>query len=144
VVLLLETMLAFRSKEPLLRDVAGALVPGGRFAFTLEEGEPLTQAERGLMPDAGTVWLTPLEELLVLLERAGLEVRSQEDHSRSHQAMADALIAAFSADSESIAAQIGRQALDELIAAHRLWSGWLRDGRVRKFAFVAEKREGAA
>ena len=53
--------------------------------------------------------------------------------------MADALIAAFSADAAEIAVQIGRRALDELLAAHRLWSEWLRDGRVRKFAFVAEK-----
>ena len=53
--------------------------------------------------------------------------------------MADALIDAFAADATDIAAQIGRRALDELLAAHRLWSDWLRDGRVRKFAFVAEK-----
>jgi|BarGraNGADG00212_1021973.scaffolds.fasta_scaffold84528_2 hypothetical protein len=29
---------------------------------------------------------------------------------------------------------------DELLAAHRLWSDWLREGRVRKIAFVAEKQ----
>jgi hypothetical protein len=29
-----------------------------------------------------------------------------------------------------------------LIAAHRLWSQWLESGRVRKFAFVAEKTRG--
>ena len=34
------------------------------------------------------------------------------------------------------------RALEELLAAHRLWSDWLRDGRVRKLAFVAEKRRG--
>jgi hypothetical protein len=49
------------------------------------------------------------------------------------------LIAAFAADATAIAAQIGRPALDELLAAHRLWSDWLRDGRARKLAFVAEK-----
>ena len=48
-------------------------------------------------------------------------------------------MSAFAADATDIAAQIGPQALDELLAAHRLWSDWLRDGRVRKFAFVAEK-----
>ena len=62
VVLLLETMLAFPEKEPLLREIAGALAPGGRFAFTLEEGLPLTAAERDAMPDADTVWLIPLAE----------------------------------------------------------------------------------
>ena len=61
VVLLLETMLAFPEKEPLLREIAGALATGGRFAFTLEEGPPLTAAERDAMPDADTVWLTPLD-----------------------------------------------------------------------------------
>jgi hypothetical protein len=54
--------------------------------------------------------------------------------------VADSLIDAFAADATDIASQIGRQALDELVAAHRLWSAWLGEGRVRKFAFVAEKR----
>jgi SAM-dependent methyltransferase len=140
VVLLLETMLAFPDKEPLLREVSGALAAGGRFAFTLEEGRPLTESERESMPDADTVWLTPLKEMLACLERVGLELRWQDDHSRSHRAVADSLIAALAADAADIAAQIGRRALDELLAAHRLWSEWLRDGRVRKFAFIAEKR----
>jgi SAM-dependent methyltransferase len=139
VVLLLETMLAFSDKEPLLRKIAAALPAGGRFAFTLEEGSPLTPAERASMPDADTVWLTPLEEVLAMLQRAGLVVRWQADASRAHRAVADALIGAFSADAAAITAQVGEQALRELLRAHRLWSGWLRDGRVRKLAFVAEK-----
>jgi SAM-dependent methyltransferase len=143
VVLLLETLLAFPEKQPLLQEISRALTTGGRFAFTLEEGLPLTEAERASMPDADTVWLTPLQELLADLERVGLVVRSQTDCSESHRAMADSLFEAFSADAADIAAQIGRQALDELLAAHRLWSDWLRTGRVRKFAFVAEKPEAS-
>jgi SAM-dependent methyltransferase len=139
VVLLLETMLAFPAKATLLEEISGALTSGGRFAFTLEEGLPLSEAERASMPDADTVWLTPLEEMLASLERVGLTVTWQEDCSRSHRAMADALIDAFAADADAIAGQIGPQALEELLAAHRLWSEWLADGRVRKFAFVAEK-----
>ena len=140
-VLLFETMLAFPDKEPLLRETSRALGTGGRFAFTLEEGLPLTEAERARMPDADTVWLTPLPEILAGLERAGLVVGWQDDCSRFHRAVADSLINAFAADATDIAAQIGRQALEELLAAHRLWSDWLRDGRVRKLAFVAEKTE---
>jgi SAM-dependent methyltransferase len=139
VVVLLETMLAFADKQPLLREVSRVLPSGGRFAFTLEEGTPLTGQERERMPDADTVWLTPIEEMLTRLERVGLTVRWQEDWSRSHRAVADSLIDAFSADAADIAAQIGGQALDELVAAHRLWSAWLREGRVRKIALVAEK-----
>jgi SAM-dependent methyltransferase len=139
VVLLLETMLAFPDKETLLQEICRALETGGRFAFTLEEGVPLTEAERENMPDADTVWLTPLQEMLTCLERVGLGVRWQEDCSRSHRAMVDSLIDAFTAHATEIAAQIGREALDELLAAHRLWSNWLRDGRIRKIAFVAEK-----
>jgi SAM-dependent methyltransferase len=139
VVLLLETMLAFADKEPLLREVSRALATGGRFAFTLEEGVPLTEAEREQMPDADTVWLTPLAEMVASLERVGLVVRWQVDCSGSHRAVADSLIDAFSADAADIAAQVGPRALEELLAAHRLWSAWLRDGRVRKIAFVAEK-----
>ena len=139
VVLLLETMLAFRDKEALFAAVSATLAPGGRFAFTLEEGEPLTEAERVRMPDADTVWLEPLAEMQTLLERAGLAVRWQEDWSEAHRAAADALVAAFTADEAAITAGIGRQALDELLGAHRLWSHWLGSGRVRKLAVVAEK-----
>jgi hypothetical protein len=57
--------------------------------------------------------------------------------------MADSLTNAFSADADRIAAQIGRRALEELLIAHRLWSDWLRTGRVRKIAFVAEKAQPA-
>jgi hypothetical protein len=35
--------------------------------------------------------------------------------------------------------EIGRRALDELLAAHRLWIEWLDAGRVRKLALVAER-----
>ncbi|HEX3975455.1 MAG TPA: class I SAM-dependent methyltransferase [Solirubrobacteraceae bacterium] len=139
VVLLLETILAFEDKEALVGEIAQALTAGGRFAFTIEAGPPLTDSERERMPDADTVWLTPLEEMLTCLERAGLVVGWQDDVSRSHGAMADSLANAFAADSADIAAEIGARALEELLAAHRLWSDWLGDGRVRKFALVARK-----
>jgi hypothetical protein len=72
------------------------------------------------------------------LTRAGLAVTWVEDQSRSHRAQAHALADAFAADGEAIAAQIGRRALDDLLAAHRLWVRWLDAGRVRKLAVVAE------
>jgi SAM-dependent methyltransferase len=139
VVLLFETMLAFPDKQTLLQEISRALTPGGRFAFTMEEGPPLTEAERERMPDADTVWLTPLQEMLAYLDRVGLVVRWQDDCSRSHRAVADSLIDAFAADAADIAAQIGGRALEELLIAHRLWSDWLREGRVRKIALVTEK-----
>jgi SAM-dependent methyltransferase len=140
VVLLFETMLAFPDKEPLLQEISRALATGGRFAFTMEEGLPLTPSERASMPDADTVWLTPLPEMLTALERVGLVVRWQDDWSLSHRGVADSLTDAFAADAVGIAAQIGGQALEELLSAHRLWSDWLRDGRIRKIAVVAEKQ----
>jgi hypothetical protein len=91
------------------------------------------------MPDADTVWLTPLDEITTYLERAGFVVIWQEDLSPAHRATARALATAFAADAEDIAAQIGRQALDDLLAAHRLWIDWLDEGRVRKLALVAER-----
>jgi SAM-dependent methyltransferase len=139
VVLLFETMLAFPEKETLLQEISLALRTGGRFAFTLEAGPPLTESERERMPDADTVWLTPLNAMLSCLEEAGLGVRWQEDWTQSHLAVAKSLTEAFAADAEAISTQIGRQALDELLAAHRLWIEWMREGRVRKIAVVAEK-----
>ena len=141
VVLLLETMLAFRDKAALLEEVVRALPAGGRFAFTLEEGAPLTEPERARMPAADTVWLTPLDEMHVLLAQTGLTVRWEEEWSESHREVAAALADAYAADSTAIASRMGRRTLDELIAAHRLWSEWLETGRVRKFALVAERTD---
>jgi SAM-dependent methyltransferase len=140
VVLLLETMLAFPDKQVLLADVARALEPGGRFAFTVEEGRPLTPEERTRMPDADTVWLVELAELTELLRDVGLTVTWQEERSAAHHAMAVALGQAFGADAAAIGSRVGARAPAELIAAHELWSEWLGTGRVRKFAMVAEQR----
>jgi ubiquinone/menaquinone biosynthesis C-methylase UbiE len=140
VVFLLETMLAFPHKEALAGEVARVLEPGGRFAFTVEEGRPLTGRERARMPAAETVWLIELPELTGMLAEAGLTVTWQQDYSSSHHAIATALQRCYRADSMRIARQIGARATAELITAHRLWSDWLGGGRVRKFAMVAEKR----
>jgi SAM-dependent methyltransferase len=133
VILLLETMLAFPDKEQLVHEVSRALPVGGRFAFTLEEGTPLTEAERAQMPNADTVWLTPLDEMHELLVRAGLAVRWQADWSRSHRAAAESLADSYATDA----------ALGELEAAHRLWGEWLATRRARKFALVAERRSAS-
>jgi SAM-dependent methyltransferase len=129
VILLLETLLAFRDKAALLDHVSRALPVGGRFAFTVEEGRPLTEAERAQMPAAETVWLIPLGELHDVLARAGLIVRWQQDWSESHRSTSASLAAAYAAEG-----------LEDLVTSHRLWSEWLASGRVRKFALVAERR----
>jgi SAM-dependent methyltransferase len=140
VVLLLETMLAFPDKVALVREVARVLEPGGRFAFTVEEGRPLTEPERARMPGADTVWLIGLAELTTVLGKAGLTVIWRQEYSSSHQAMATALLRCYRADSPRIADEIGTRATAELITAHQLWSDWLGCGRVRKFAMTAVKR----
>jgi SAM-dependent methyltransferase len=140
VVILLETMLAFPDKDALAGEVARVLEPGGRFAFTVEEGRPLTQQERARMPAADTVWPIELAELTAVLRAAGLTVTWRQDYSSSHHAIATALLRCYQDDSQRVADEIGMQATVDLIAAHRLWRDWLGSGRVRKFAMVAEKR----
>ena len=140
VVFLLETMLAFPDKDALVDEVARVLEPGGRFAFTVEEGRPLTQQERARMPGADTVWPIELAELTGVLRNAGLAVIWRREHSSAHHVIATALLGCYRADSPRIASQIGKQATAELITAHQLWSDWLGSGRVRKFAIVGEKR----
>jgi SAM-dependent methyltransferase len=142
VVLLLETMLAFPDKAALVREVSTALRIGGRFAFTIEAGEPLTAIEREQMPDADTVWLTPLAQMLGCLHAAGLQVRWQSDVSEQHRDIAESMTGALRAHAQRITPVIGRQAFDDLVTAHVLWVDWLRTGRARKFAVVSEKVEG--
>lgn len=140
VVLLLETMLAFPDKEALVGEVERTLEPGGRFAFTFEEGRPLTRQEQSQMPAAETVWPVELAKLTDVLRNAGLAVTWQREYSSAHHTVATALLRSYRADSAQIAGQIGEQATAELIAAHQLWTAWLGSGRVRKFAMVAEKQ----
>ena len=140
VIFLLETMLAFPDKNALMGEVTRALEPGGRFAFTVEEGLPLTGQERARMPGADTVWPVELAELTGVLRDAELTVIWQQECSSSHLAIATALLRRYRADSPRIAGQIGPQATAELITAHQLWCDWLGSGRVRKFAMVTEKR----
>jgi ubiquinone/menaquinone biosynthesis C-methylase UbiE len=140
VVFLLETMLAFPDKDALIAEVVRVLEPGGRFAFTVEEGRPLTQQERARMPAADTVWPIELAELTGMLRDAGLAMTWQQEYSSSHHAIATALLRSYRAGSPQIASQIGNQATAELITAHQLWSDWLGSGRVRKFVMVAEKQ----
>jgi ubiquinone/menaquinone biosynthesis C-methylase UbiE len=141
VVFLLETMLAFPDKDALMGEVARVLEPGGRFAFTVEEGRPLTEQERARMPGADTVWPIELADLTGVLRNAGLTVTWRHEYSSAHHAIATALLRCYRADSARIAGQIGTHATAELITAHQLWSDWLGSGRVRKFAMVAEKRK---
>ena len=140
VVLLLETMLAFPDQQALVGEVARVLEPGGRLAFTVEEGRPLTQQERARMPGADRVWLTELAELTDMLRERGLTVIWRQEYSSSHHEIAAALLRCYRAESAQIAGQIGTRATAELITAHQLWSDWLGSGRVRKFAMVAEKQ----
>lgn len=137
VVLLLETLLAFPVKAPLLETVAACLAPGGRFVLTVEEGAPLTDEERVAMPASDTVWPAPLPVLVDGLGAAGLELGWTADWSHAHRARAEALADAFLADRRAIARRIGAAALEDLVTSHRLWGEWLRTGRVRKLAVVA-------
>jgi SAM-dependent methyltransferase len=139
VVLLLETMLAFDEKDALLHGIASALRTGGRFAFTVEEGLPLTEPERRAMPNADTVWPVPMTDLVAGLERVGLRIRWMAECSRSHREVADALVDAFTARRPVLADSLGDRVVDDLVASHRLWSDWLGAGRVRKLAVVAHK-----
>jgi SAM-dependent methyltransferase len=139
VALLFETMLAFRDKEPLLRGIAGALEPGGRFVCTLEAGLPLTVSERDRMPAADTVWLTPLETFRAMLREVGLNVRWEEDLTSAHRETAASLLRAYEADSSAIRAEIGGTETDDLLTAHRVWVDWLSSGRARKIALVSQK-----
>jgi SAM-dependent methyltransferase len=140
VIFLLETMLAFPDKGALTGEVTRVLEPGGRFAFTVEEGRPLTRPERARMPAADTVWPIELTELTGVLRDAGLTVTWRQDYSSAHHAIATALLRSYLAHSPQIAGEIGTRATVELITAHQRWSDWLGSGRVRKFAIVTEKR----
>lgn len=139
VVLLLETLLAFPDKATLFEGIGSALGSGGRFACTVELGDPLSPREQLGMPDADTVWLLDWAELINLLAGAGLSIVWSQDCTAAHQSTASDLLSAYRSDAARIAELIGQQATEELITAHQLWSDWLATGRVQKFAVVAQQ-----
>jgi SAM-dependent methyltransferase len=144
VVLLLEAFLAVPDKPALVREVSRALPPGGRFAFTVEVGRPLTEPERQDMPGADTVWPVPRPELVSMLAAVGLDVRRTVDCTRAHRLAADALADAFEADRAAVSAELGEEVVDRLVTSHRLWSDWMATGRIRKVAGVAQLVDGGA
>ena len=101
----------------------------------------MTAAERAAMPGSDSVWLTPFARLRADLNRAGLRVRWCVETSRTHRAIVDALADAYVAAAPDLVGVVGADAVDRLVTSHHLWSRWLRDGRVRKFALVAEKMQ---
>lgn len=139
VVLLLETVLAFRDKDALAAGIAGALRAGGRLACTVEAGPALDEAERAAMPRSETVWPVPLGEFTALLAAAGLTVTWVRDDSAQHVRVVDGLLAAFVANRSALTARLGDEAMTELMVTHTLWSRWIGTGRIRKFAVVAQK-----
>ncbi|MFC7491060.1 MULTISPECIES: class I SAM-dependent methyltransferase [unclassified Knoellia] len=139
VVLLLETLLAFRDRPMLFGEVVSVLQPGGRFAFTVEVGAPLTTTERATMPRADSVWLSSLAETQGDLEGAGLQVRWLVECTDAHRVAASALLGFYLAAAPDIREAGGGDVLDHLVSSHGLWRRWLRDGRVRKFMVVSEK-----
>ena len=140
VVLLLEAMLAFEEKEALVRAVAAALRPGGRFAFTLEAGS----AAHGGRAGGDARRRHGLAHPARGADRAARAGRARAHVAGGPQPRAPPRrrrrsLAAYAADADAIAAQIGRRALGDLLAAHALWIEWLDEGRVRKLALVAER-----
>ena len=139
VVLLYETMLAFEDKRRLVRVVRKLLRPGGRFGLTLEEGRPLSSAERRRVPGSEEVWLIPESEFRGLLEAAGFRIHRVEDHTAAHAEVAGRLAATLQSDRAAIVAALGSQASNELLRAHERWTEWLNARRVRKLAVVAQR-----
>lgn len=140
VVVLFETLLAFRQKRALVASVAGALRPGGRFVLTAEVGVPLGAAERSGMPHADTVWPVGVRELDDLLRTNGFAIAWWRDATRTQLRTVTSLTSAFAARRAELVAGLGEPFVDDLLAAHRLWGRWLRTGRIRKLAVVAQRR----
>src|SRR5215216_3623392 len=99
-ILMYETMLAFEDKRRLvrvvrrlLRVVRRLLRPGGRFGVTLEEGWPLSSAERRSVPEGEDIYLTPESTFHELLEAIGFRICRMEDHTAAHAEVAGRLAA---------------------------------------------------
>ena len=137
--LLLETMLEFEDKGALLRAVRGVLTPAGRFALTLEAGDPLAPAERRGLPGGDQVWFTPEPEFRDLLAEAGFRVTWSRDLTAGHAGRTRRLAEAFGPERAAIVEAMGEPFWAAIVAQHRTFATWLEQGRLRKVAIVAER-----
>ena len=139
VVLLLETMLAFARQGAAAARDRDAL-PVGREVRVHRRGGPA--ADRG---GAGgharrRHGLAGAAAGAASLPRAGRAPRPMGGGvQRRHRGGGRRTDRRLRRRAGGLTASVGGRAVDELLAAHRLWSGWLAAGRVRKFALVAEK-----
>ena len=138
-ILMYETLLAFEDKRRLVRVVRRLLRPSGRFGVTLEEGWPLSSAERRRVPEGEDVWLTPERVFRELLEAIGFRICRMDDHTAAHAEVAGRLAAAYRHNRATIVAALGLQTFNELVMAHERWAEWLSTRRVRKLAVIAQR-----
>ena len=80
----------------------------------------------------------PLADLDDRLEQAARRVLWRQECTEAHRTLVEALVLRIGAVAGDFGA--GDTSLHELLTAHRIWSHWLHEGRVRKFAFVTESR----
>jgi sarcosine/dimethylglycine N-methyltransferase len=139
--LLFETMLSIEEKDRLLMEIRRVLRPGGSFALTLEEGEPLAPEEVASIPEGDRIWLIPEARFRDMLEHAGFQLTRREELTAAHAAVASRLLRAYRAYRKEIEAHLGDESYEDLVASHERWVQWLEGGRVRKLALVAARRD---
>ena len=127
VVLLLETLLAFADKDMLLREVSAALCPadGSPSPWRRDSPSPRrsggdARRRHGLADPADRAGRPAVQRRA----RGPLEPRLQPLAPAGRRCPLDA----FLAERSAIEAELGAGALDDLLAAHRLWRDWLATG----------------
>ena len=137
--LVIETMISIPDKARLLGACGGLLRAGTRLGLTLEEGQPLSPREQVMLPEGDRSWLISEREFQALAEASGFAVRLVEDHTARHAEVVRRLLSALERHRAALEAELGGDAYQTLLAAHRCWADWLGWARVRKLAMVLER-----
>ena len=140
-ILLLETMISIKDKAGALATVHDRLPPGGRLALTLEEGWPLDPGERALLPGGERSWLIAEGAFLELVAEGGWQVMLREDYTTSHAEVARGLVDALRTPELADGSPRERSIREEALVSAACWAEWLSSRRVRKLAFVLERRD---
>ena len=137
--LVLDSVASISSVRDLFHEVARVLRPGGAFGWTAETGDPLSAAEQAQFTRTTPPTVMERGALLQTARECGFSIVEVYDWSSHTALVAERLFQNISRDRELIAAELGVEPLEDLVATLGTLAEMLTSGRLGELAVVARR-----